>query len=192
VTSLDELEHALVEAVGYQPLAGGLADPGIDRLLACTGLDLPLEVRAWYRRHDGARPASRVHAPWLIGHWLPLPLDEALAERERRHAMALEDLQGQPDRDLDDVWEAGWLPLFRTGNGVILVVDCMGSGPGGPSELLRVSRIAPDPHRVPSLEALFAFFVHALSTHAWSWDPARRRWIIDRTALAGHPLGLIL
>ncbi len=189
---LNELEDALFEAVGHQPLAEGLADPEIDRLLAGPGLELPPEVRAWYRRHDGARPVSRVHAPWLIGHWLPLPLDEALAERERRHAMALEDLQGEPDQDLDDVWGAGWLPLFRTGNGVILVVDCMARTPGASRELLRMSRIAPDPDRVPSLEALFAFFVHALATQAWSWDHAQQRWLLDRTALAGHPLGLML
>jgi hypothetical protein len=192
VTLLDELEHALFEAIGHQPLADGLADREIDRLLAPTGLDLPPEVRAWYRRHDGARPPSRVRAPWLIGHWLPLPLDEALAERERRHAMALEDLQGEPDRDQDRVWGAGWLPLFRTGNGVILVVDCMSRTPDGSSELLRMSRIAPDPDRVPSMEALFAFFVHALRTRAWSWDPAQRRWQLDRTAVAGHPLGVIV
>jgi cell wall assembly regulator SMI1 len=192
VTTLEELERALSEVLGHQPLAEGLADPEIDRLLARTGLDLPPEVRAWYRRHDGARPTSRVHAPWLIGHWLPLPLVEALAERERRHAMALEDLHGEPDRATDDVWGAGWLPLFRTGNGVILVVDCMAPARGGPSELLRMSRIAPDPDRVPSMEALFAFFVHALGTHAWSWDSAQRRWLLDQTALAGHPLAMIL
>jgi cell wall assembly regulator SMI1 len=192
VTSLDELECALFEVVGHQPLAEGLADPEIDLLLVPTGLDLPPEVRAWYRRHDGARPASRVHAPWLIGHWLPLPLEEALAERERRRLMALEDLAGEPDQDVDDVWGASWLPLFRTGNGVILVVDCRPRGLGGPSELLRMSRVAPDTDRVPSMEALFAFFVHALSTRAWSWDHAQRRWSLDRTALAGHPLGQIL
>jgi cell wall assembly regulator SMI1 len=192
VTSLDELECALFEVVGHQPLAGGLSDPEIDLLLAPTGLSLPPEVRAWYRRHDGARPESRVHAPWLIGHWLPLPLEEALAERERRHLMALEDLQGEPDQDLDDVWGAGWLPLFRTGNGVILVVDCQPRGLGGPSELLRMSRVAPDNDRVPSMEALFAFFVHALGTRAWSWDHAQRRWSLDRTTVAGHPLGQIL
>jgi hypothetical protein len=35
----------------------------------------------YFRLHDGVRPPTRVQAPWLIGHWLPLPLDEALRVR---------------------------------------------------------------------------------------------------------------
>lgn len=186
---LVELERALVTAVGHQPFARGLGDDRIDELLRPSGLSLPEEVRDYFRAHDGVRPPTRVHAPWLIGHWLPLPLDEALRERDARREMALEEFQADPDSLDDDVWGPGWLPLFRAGNGYILAVDCAAPPTVAVrTRLLRMSRVTPSPLGVGSLEELFEFFVLALTTGAWSWDDDRKRWLFERDRLSAHPL----
>jgi hypothetical protein len=104
VRSLVELERALVTAVGHQSFAPGLDDDRIEELLRPSGLSLPDEVRDYFRARDGVRPPTRVQAPWLIGHWLPLPLDQALRERDARREMALEEFQADPDSLDDDVW----------------------------------------------------------------------------------------
>jgi cell wall assembly regulator SMI1 len=188
VLSLVELEDVFANAVGHRPFAPGLDDGRIDELLSASGLTLPTEVRAYFRAHDGVRPPSRVQAPWLIGHWLPLPLEEALRERDVRREMALEEFQAEPD-EADGVWGAGWLPLFRAGNGYILAVDCAApTGPEGQAPLLRMARVTPAPLELDSLAALFGFFTLALTTGAWSWDDDRKRWLFDRDRLAGHPL----
>src|SRR3954454_3008813 len=156
VRSLLELERALVAAVGHQPFAPGLDDDRLEELLHPSGLSLPEEVRDYFRVHDGIRPPTRVQAPWLIGHWLPLPLDEALGEREARRAMALEEFQADPESLDDDVWGAGWLPLFRAGNGYILAVDCAApENSADRTRLLRMSRVTPAPLGVSSLGELF-------------------------------------
>lgn len=186
--SLVELEDVFANAVGHRPFAPGLDDGRIDELLSASGLTLPTEVRAYFRAHDGVRPPSRVQAPWLIGHWLPLPLEEALRERDVRREMALEDFQAEPD-EADGVWGPGWLPLFRAGNGYILAVDCAApTGPEGQAPLLRMARVTPAPLELDSLAALFGFFTLALTTGTWSWDDDRKRWMFDRDRLAGHPL----
>lgn len=186
--SLVELEDVFANAVGHRPFAPGLDDGRIDELLSASGLTLPTEVRAYFRAHDGVRPPSRVQAPWLIGHWLPLPLEEALRERDVRREMALEDFQAEPD-EADGVWGPGWLPLFRAGNGYILAVDCAApTGPEGQAPLLRMARVTPAPLELDSLAALFGFFTLALTTGTWSWDDDRKRWLFDRDRLAGHPL----
>jgi cell wall assembly regulator SMI1 len=188
VLSLVELEDVFANAVGHRPFAPGLDDGRIDELLSASGLTLPTEVRAYFRAHDGVRPPSRVQAPWLIGHWLPLPLEEALRERDVRREMALEDFQAEPD-EADGVWGPGWLPLFRAGNGYILAVDCAApTGPEGQAPLLRMARVTPAPLELDSLAALFGFFTLALTTGTWSWDDDRKRWLFDRDRLAGHPL----
>jgi cell wall assembly regulator SMI1 len=188
VLSLVELEDVFANAVGHRPFAPGLDDGRIDELLSASGLTLPTEVRAYFRAHDGVRPPSRVQAPWLIGHWLPLPLEEALRERDVRREMALEEFQAEPD-EADGVWGPGWLPLFRAGNGYILAVDCAApTGPEGQAPLLRMARVTPAPLELDSLAALFGFFTLALTTGAWSWDDDRKRWLFDRDRLAGHPL----
>jgi cell wall assembly regulator SMI1 len=188
VLSLVELEDVFANAVGHRPFAPGLDDGRIDELLSASGLTLPTEVRAYFRAHDGVRPPSRVQAPWLIGHWLPLPLEEALRERDVRREMALEDFQAEPD-EADGVWGPGWLPLFRAGNGYILAVDCAApTGPEGQAPLLRMARVTPAPLELDSLAALFGFFTLALTTGTWSWDDDRKRWMFDRDRLAGHPL----
>jgi cell wall assembly regulator SMI1 len=190
--SLDELERALEVGVGHRPFTPGLEDSRIDELLRPSGLTLPGEVRAYFRARDGVRPPSRVQAPWLVGHWLPLPLEEALRERDARREMALEEFQAEPD-ELDGVWGTGWLPLFRAGNGYVLAVDCAApAGPEGRTPLLRMARVTPAPLEVDSLEDLFDFFTLALTTHAWSWDDERKRWLFDRSRLAGHPLVQVL
>jgi cell wall assembly regulator SMI1 len=188
VLSLVELEDVFANAVGHRPFAPGLDDGRIDELLSASGLTLPTEVRAYFRAHDGVRPPSRVQAPWLIGHWLPLPLEEALRERDVRREMALEEFQAEPD-EADGVWGPGWLPLFRAGNGYILAVDCAApTGPEGQAPLLRMARVTPAPLELDSQAALFGFFPLALTTGAWSWDDDRKRWLFDRDRLAGHPL----
>jgi cell wall assembly regulator SMI1 len=188
VLSLVELEDVFANAVGHRPFAPGLDDGRIDELLSASGLTLPAEVRAYFRAHDGVRPPSRVQAPWLIGHWLPLPLEEALRERDVRRDMALEEFQAEPD-EADGVWGSGWLPLFRAGNGYILAVDCAApTGPEGQAPLLRMARVTPAPLELDSLAALFGFFTLALTTGAWSWDDDRKRWLFDRDRLAGNPL----
>jgi cell wall assembly regulator SMI1 len=192
VASLVELERALADAVGHQPFAPGLDDGRIDELLRASGLTLPAEVRAYFRARDGVRPPSRVQAPWLIGHWLPLPLEEALRERDARREMALEEFQAEPD-EVDGVWGAGWLPLFRAGNGYILAVDCAApTGAAGQAPLLRMARVTPAPLELDSLGALFGFFIRALTTGSWSWDDDRKRWLFDRDRLAGDPLAHVL
>jgi cell wall assembly regulator SMI1 len=188
VLSLVELEDVFANAVGHRPFAPGLDDGRIDELLSASGLTLPAEVRAYFRAHDGVRPPSRVQAPWLIGHWLPLPLEEALRERDVRRDMALEEFQAEPD-EADGVWGSGWLPLFRAGNGYILAVDCAApTGPEGQAPLLRMARVTPAPLELDSLAALFGFFTLALTTGTWSWDDDRKRWLFDRDRLAGNPL----
>ncbi len=192
MSSLAELERAFAHAVGHQPFAPGLDDDRIDELLSASGLTMPAEVRAYFRAHDGVRPTSRVQAPWLIGHWLALPLEEALRERDARREMALEEFQAEP-QEADGVWGPGWLPLFRAGNGFILAVDCAApTGPDGQAPLLRMSRVTPAPLELDSLDALFGFFTHALTTGAWSWDDDRKRWLFHRERLAGHPLVHVL
>jgi cell wall assembly regulator SMI1 len=192
VLSLVELQQAFENAVGHPPFAPGLDDGRIDELLRPSGLTLPAEVRAYFLAHDGVRPPSRVQAPWLIGHWLPLPLEEALREREVRREMALEEFQAEPDQ-ADGVWGPGWLPLFRAGNGYILAVDCSAStGPSGQAPLLRMARVTPAPLDLDSLDALFGFFTLALTTGTWHWDDDRKRWLFDRERLAGHPLVHVL
>ncbi|MEV7968674.1 SMI1/KNR4 family protein [Sphaerisporangium sp. NPDC088356] len=191
--SLDVLEGVLDKVVGGHRLAPGLRDAEIDDLLRPSGLVLPCEVRAYLRRHDGAQPTSRVVAPWLIGHWLPLSLGEALRERDRRHAMALRDFDGDADAADDGVWAPGWLPLFRAGNGYILAVDCQADpASAGPAPLLRMARVTPTPPSLSSLEELFEFFTLALTTGAWAWDAERRRWMFDRARLSYHPLTHLL
>lgn len=192
MASLVELERALADAVGHQPFAPGLDDGRIDELLRASGLTLPAEVRAYFRARDGVRPPSRVQAPWLIGHWLPLPLEEALRERDARREMALEEFQAEPD-EVDGVWGTGWLPLFRAGNGYILAVDCAApTGAAGQAPLLRMARVTPAPLQLDSLGALFGFFIRALTTGSWSWDDDRKRWLFDRDRLAGDPLAHVL
>jgi cell wall assembly regulator SMI1 len=192
VTSLDTLENALAATLGRTTFAPGLPDEEIDEALRPSGLVLPAEVRAYLRRHDGAAPTSRVLAPWLIGHWLPLSLREAMTEREVRRAMASEDLGGEPDA-ADGVWRPGWLPLFRAGNGYILAVDC-DADPGGVGwgTVLRMSRVTPALPSIPSLDELFEFFTLALRTGAWAWDEGRQRWVFDRARLTDHPLARLL
>jgi cell wall assembly regulator SMI1 len=193
VRSLDALEDALAGAVGGHRFAPGLRDAEIDDLLRPSGLVLPPAVRAYLRRHDGAQPTSRVVAPWLIGHWLPLSLRAALRERDARRAMALEDFGGEPDDVADGVWGPGWLPLFRAGNGYILAVDCRADpGPHGRASLLRMARVTPAPLALSSLAELFEFFALALTTGAWAWDEGRRRWLFDRARLGDHPLAHVL
>ncbi|MCW2703890.1 MAG: hypothetical protein JWQ37_1885 [Blastococcus sp.] len=192
MASLVELERALADAVGHQPFAPGLDDGRIDELLRASGLTLPAEVRAYFRARDGVRPPSRVQAPWLIGHWLPLPLEEALRERDARREMALEEFQAEP-AEVDGVWGTGWLPLFRAGNGYILAVDCAApTGAAGQAPLLRMARVTPAPLELDSLGALFGFFIRALTTGSWSWDDDRKRWLFDRDRLAGDPLAHVL
>ncbi|NMH97313.1 SMI1/KNR4 family protein [Pseudonocardia acidicola] len=192
MTSLEALDSALTAVLGEQRFAPGRSDAEIEELLRPSGLVLPAEVRAYLRRHDGVAPTSRVLAPWLIGHWLPLSLSGALAEREVRRAMACEEFGGEPD-DADGVWGPGWLPLFRAGNGYILAVDCHADpGPDSGVTVLRMARVTPAPPSVPSLAELFGFFTLALTTRAWAWDEARQRWVFDRGRLAGHPLAHVL
>ncbi|MHA6794452.1 SMI1/KNR4 family protein [Pseudonocardia bannensis] len=190
--ALSRLDTTLTAALGQPRFAPGLTDPQIDELLRPSGLALPAEVRAYLRRHDGVAPTSRVLAPWLIGHWLPLSLREALAERDVRRAMAREEFGGEPE-DADGVWGPGWLPLFRAGNGYLLAVDCHADpAPHGGTAVLRTARVTPAPPSVSSLTELFDFFTLALSTGAWTWDDGRQRWLFDRSRLAGHPLADVL
>ncbi|MEK6439138.1 SMI1/KNR4 family protein [Pseudonocardia sp. T1-2H] len=192
MTSLDTLENALAAALGRPTFAPGLTDEEIDEALRPSGLVLPAEVRAYLRRHNGAAPSSRVLAPWLIGHWLPLSLCEAMTEREVRRAMASEDFGGEPDV-ADAAWGPGWLPLFRAGNGYILAIDCNAEpGADGRAAVLRMSRVTPAPPSIPSLEDLFDFFTLALTTGAWAWDEGRRRWVFDRARLVDHPFARLL
>jgi len=190
---LHKLEEALFEATGHRPFAPGLEADELELMLGPTGLVLPPEVRSYYRCRDGTQPTSRVRAPWLIGHWLPLCLADAIQERQVRKTMVVEAQASGSHQRPDDIWKSSWLPLFRTGNGYLLAVDCATRpDENGHTELLRISRISPEPRRVPSLAYLFEFFLLALSSGAWAWDPERRRWIVEPRRFEGHPFAHLL
>jgi hypothetical protein len=128
------------------------------------------------RRHDGVAPTSRVLAPWLIGHWLPLSLREALAEREVRRAMA-RGVRGRA-RCRRRVWGPGWLPLFRAGNGYVRAVDRHADpAPDGGVTVLRTARVSPSPPSVPSLAELKNAEWEEYHLQVSQWE--RDRYLLD-------------
>jgi hypothetical protein len=104
-------------------LARGLARDATAERLASAGLPAPTEILEWFSWHDGVSGVGRTtFGPTAQ---VPLSLERALQQRERRIAGSLQLLHHDPDfpflGDPDWWWDPKWLPIGS--NGSTLVAD---------------------------------------------------------------------
>lgn len=126
------LDPALLDAYGEQPRVQGvpvdewrtrgLTSEEMDAALAPLGLRLPIEGRAWWSWHDGARPAGREKLFGPAQNCLSLDAAVAQYRQSRFIAESIAEKELPPLDDPDTAWHPAWFPI--KGPGLPVVIDC--------------------------------------------------------------------
>jgi cell wall assembly regulator SMI1 len=151
------------------PIAGdlrpGLDDTALDAATAPLELRLPIEARVLWGWHDGTETSLTSHAIGL--DLIFLSLDNAV-KRYRKEVAA--------------GWQVSWFPVAVRGDGAVMACDC--STPGAaPAPIHYVhwdksgsgSRVPV----APSLGTVATWWIEAIDSGAWHYNPQRERWVSD-------------
>jgi hypothetical protein len=160
-------------------LRPGLSDAEMDALVAPLGLRLPHEARVWWGWHDGARPSDRLGVSWELGPGFGFfSLGEAVALYHEMREL-FRDIWADEDPGMVDYWwRPSWLPITECRGAVRC--DCA------------VSEDAPTPiywayshdhdadgltnPKVGSFGTLVCWWIEALDSGGWRYDPEANRW----------------
>ena len=138
-------------------LAPGLGDDAITALVGPLGLTLPEEARIWWGWHDGVTEATA--NGWQIGPSLGF---YSLAE-------AVDEYRWIDDNMEERDFPRSWLPLTADEGGP-LAVDCAADPVVAPVKSIDFEvDIFPGGD---SLGDVVELWIEAMSTGAWSWNPA--------------------
>jgi hypothetical protein len=177
--SLDRLERAL-QSHGVPVRAAsrrGLSVRVMRDLGARHRIRLPQEALTWWGWRDlrGLR---------LLPAHQQLPLDVALDDYRRRRAQAIEAATDPGTavelRDPDIWWHQSWLPLFASGGGQTVTLDCdVPAGSPSPIRTIDWERVSEDDYDWPvanSLAAHLAGWSKALESDRYTYDAERGVW----------------
>lgn len=166
---LAELEEEIRTAGAGETLdqmLPGLSEGQIRDALVEVALTPPEELLAWYQWHNGGHVM-------LTPFWQPMNLSGAIALYQEQE-LGTEDWQ----------WRLGWLPIM--GSHPFLLIDCS-RPPSTPASVRRynswsggfVSELTDDQPQ-PSLCLPVTWWIEALRTGVYRWEPTLNRWTGDR------------
>ena len=189
---LDELRLRLVEqkAPVVELLSPGLDDAQLDAAFEPTGLRPSTEARTWWAWSGGV-PLDAIEQPndGSVGpgrHYAePVKVVELYRSMRATAADAAADAatfaSGTERATADWWWQPGWLPITTNGAGTTIACDC--SVPDGqPSPMYAVNYGARQNFYQPSAASFgetVQWWIDALDTHAWRYDPDASRWHYD-------------
>lgn len=167
---LAELEEEIRAAGAGETLdqmRPGLSEGQIRDALAEVDLTLPEELLALYQWHNGGHVM-------LTPFWEPMSLSGAIAIYQDQE-LGTEDWQ----------WRPGWLPIMAA-EPRLLLMNC--AGPSSDAALLRRYDIwsggflseLPGDQPQPSLCVPVMWWIDALRSGVYRWEPALNRWTGDR------------
>jgi cell wall assembly regulator SMI1 len=167
------LEHA----------APGLTDAEIDDLMGPLDVELPEELRTWWRWHDGLLGDPAMYdfgASYGLGSvgpggWQLMSLRDAIVryQREPREAQWPADpIAGQ------FFWRDSWFPFARVGsNQDFLFVDTDAGEEPPVRVCFNTDWYEWDVDLAPTLAAAIGIWVRTLEEGYFTWDPVARDWI---------------
>jgi hypothetical protein len=161
-------------------LKPGLTDEEMDEIVAPLGLSLPTEGRVWWGWHDGETVEGRdkVIRPWRSF----LSLAESVRVYRELRSMAEELVEPDipPLDDADYRWNPTWLPI--TGIQLPFVIDCS-VAEGEPTPIRCIDWQDVDGFfepRAGSFGQMIIWWMSAIDSGAWRWNPERNQWDIRR------------
>jgi cell wall assembly regulator SMI1 len=155
----------------------GLTIDAMEEILAPFGLCLPVEGRVWWGWHDGS-----AYEGWgkLLGPGNScLSLGESVKKYRQCRASAEELVVPSlpPLDDPDFRWNPAWLPICGD-PGHPIVIDCS-VGEGEPTPIRFIDWQNVDGFfkpRAGSLGQMVSWWIRAIDSGAWRWNPERDRW----------------
>jgi len=142
------------------------------------GSELPQEMQASYRVHDGSRGGA---AP-LLGEWRLLSLAAGIREWSTIKGLddtkTFEGMESDSDPEITDVWwKPGWVPVASNDSGDFLCVD-LDPAPGGSRGQI-ISYLHAEPRRAvvaATFDAWLGQFVSDLKTDRVTVRDGRLVW----------------
>ncbi len=141
----------------FASLRAGAANEDLDRLQRELAVELPADLQASLRRHDGQEEDAPNGIFPLSGVLGPEPafrlMSVAEIAREWRRMRELLDggefsRPGAPDRGVAGTWwHAGWVPVADNGGGDLFCVDLAPAPGGSPSQVLLFAHDSPERRR---------------------------------------------
>jgi cell wall assembly regulator SMI1 len=163
-------------------LAAGATDEEFAAFERTVGRQLPSELAALYRWHNGQADScyAALHDNWMFS---------SLASIAEAWEMTTELLEGG-DFERANWWQPGWIPFLDNGGGDHLCVDLDGTFTGQAGQVLEFWH--DDADRVvvyPNVATYFEVVVRSLEETAWGAD--EEYWEIDpkiaATLAPGYP-----
>ncbi|MFD2965919.1 SMI1/KNR4 family protein [Sphingobacterium bambusae] len=140
----------------YSDLNSPLDDAELDKLEADYAIKLPNDLRALYKWKNGQKESCYAS---FVNNSVFLPLDQVLDT-----AAELTSMIGY-DFEIDNWWNAHWLPIFQNGGGDSICYDLKGIFTGQKGQILEFWHADNDRNVIaPSLEAFFNKIVKYYAT----------------------------
>ena len=149
---------------GFQP---GATDEELEHAEAVLGVELPEDLKAWYRLHNGS------NGRFFLDGWYLLNVKNLVASWQMGQDLSGgEDLEVPPAGPIRRVsWHPRWVPFMSDGSGDYLCLD-LAPGPGG-----QVGQVICQPKGdrawgpfAPNLSWYLAFFVTELEEGEYGLD----------------------
>lgn len=171
-------------------LQPGLSRGEIERLMAPLGLQLPHEVELWWSWHNGVAASGAKYLDRAFGpDFAYLPLAEAVERYTtmRRIATEVASAPGTEGESADPEfwWQPSWFPILGTGYGAVITCDCA-RPPESPAPIFSVwwaTNEVPNDSAASSFGEAVTWWIEALDTGVWKYDPEAKRWELNRDLL---------
>jgi cell wall assembly regulator SMI1 len=169
---------------GIEGLNPGLTDEEIDAMTEPIGIRLPVDVRTWWRWHDGiSAPAGLPGQPVFgaAGRWYP-SLSAAIREYSRMRDLAARAVDDEiPGRTTQEAWWPQQLfPITATSAGTVTACDCsVRAHAPSPVHTVDFHDGPAGPPRAASLGTVVSWWIMAIDTGAWWYDRDEQRWDYD-------------
>jgi hypothetical protein len=159
-----------------------LSDDEMDQLTAPVGIELPPELRLWWRWFNGASRPQRVELTPVLE---VVSLEVSLRGRETMMDVASQ-LTEAPD-DAERLYPSSFVPVFGSGGSVTVAADSA----VGPATPLHYVEFHPNDHPLvmlaPSLGDAVHRWVEMYEAGYYRWDAAREEWDFSRHNAALQP-----
>lgn len=159
-----------------------LSDDEMDQLTQPVGIELPPELRLWWRWFNGATRPRRVELTPVLEI-----LSLELALRGRGTMMDVASGVTETPDDAERVYPSSLLPVFGSGGSVTIAANSA----LGPATPLRYVEFHPNDHPLlmlaPSLGDAVHRWVEMFEAGYYRWDEGRSEWDLSRHDAARQP-----